>query len=267
MRFEFQQNALNQLATLAEYDCHSLLLYSNSGCGKTYLAKQYAKLLQIDDFIKVDPKVSEIKSTIANCLSLKNNILLCIENIDEGVNSASQSLLKILEEPPSHIYIIITCRNFTKVPDTIISRSKCVELGCPTENDIFSYAESRDKQKCDLYKKYNILSCIRSFSDIDCLNKLDKKDIEYISQCPSIISMNIPISMISWNLQNTSDKHVLPIHIVISYIHSQCNDKDLKKICLTCLNGLSESKLGKSAILSKFLFDYKLIVQTKRCKK
>ena len=94
MNFICQKYSLNELQQLANKDRHSVLIEGSSGCGKTYLARQYAQMIDVYDFINVEPKVQDIRNTIDSCLQLGNKVVICIENLDKGVSGASYTLLK-----------------------------------------------------------------------------------------------------------------------------------------------------------------------------
>jgi DNA polymerase-3 subunit gamma/tau len=51
-------------------------------------------------------------------------------------NSAFNALLKILEEPPSHVKFILATTETHKVPDTIISRCQRYDFKRISNNDI-----------------------------------------------------------------------------------------------------------------------------------
>ena len=110
-----QRAALEDLHRLADANKHSILIEGSEGCGKSYIAKQYATMLDIVDFQVVEPKVQCIKEAINSCYVIDNPIVLYIENLDTGVLAASYALLKFLEEPSSHVYIVIYGERFSSV--------------------------------------------------------------------------------------------------------------------------------------------------------
>lgn len=52
--------------------------------------------------------------------------LVIINSMDKTTPEASNALLKLLEEPPAHTYIILTCININKLLPTIISRCQII---------------------------------------------------------------------------------------------------------------------------------------------
>ena len=147
MRAKSQIRPLEELQTLATSNRQSVMISGPAGSGKSYLAQQYANMLGIDDYSAFDPKVADIREALDSCMTINNRVLLEIKNLDMGVPAASYTLLKSLEEPLAHVYIVITCRNPDRVPDTIISRSAVINLGPPTLDDIDAYGKEKDTLK------------------------------------------------------------------------------------------------------------------------
>jgi type II secretory pathway predicted ATPase ExeA len=108
MRLICQQEALESIKFLAEHNQHGVLIVGDSGSGKTYVARQYAQLLGIEDFYIINPVMTDLRSMIELCLSAENRVVICIENLDKGVIQASAPLLKLIEDCPSHIYVVVT---------------------------------------------------------------------------------------------------------------------------------------------------------------
>ena len=71
-------------------------------------------------------------------------ILDCIEDMKE---EASSSLLKILEEPPGNVVLILLTSNITKVLSTIASRCQLLELTAIPKGEIIDLLKST--YKCD----------------------------------------------------------------------------------------------------------------------
>ena len=91
------------------------------GCGKSYLARQFAIKLGVDDFALVEPTVAGIREISDLCSEITTPIVICIENLDTGVVAASYTLLKFLEEPRKNVHVVVTARNIKHLPDTIPS--------------------------------------------------------------------------------------------------------------------------------------------------
>ena len=138
-----QKSAIIELKQLVDRDVHSIVIEGPEGCGKTYLAKEFARLKEISDFVSVAPKVAELKQAMNTAIDLQTPMVLCIENLDTGVVAASYSLLKFLEEPLPTVYAVVTCRNVENIPDTIVSTCTVVTVSTPNSIDRHNYAMMR----------------------------------------------------------------------------------------------------------------------------
>lgn len=257
MKFICQQSAIKELETLANNDRHSILIEGVEGCGKSYLAKMYADMIHISDFQIVSPTVAEIRSTVEESIGIENNVLFCIENLDLGVASAAYSLLKFLEEPAHNVYIVVTCRNMNRIPDTIISRSSCVSSGPPIDSDIIEYAVS---QYPDVYSdvcKKTIWRCVRTFKDAETVLKMTSNQIEYYDKLKDMMSFKDTVSNIVWKLGHYEDNTETPIEIVIRYIIEQTRIPHIKKCGIDCIRDISQGRIAKHTVLTKFAFEVK----------
>ena len=150
---------------------HAYLFSGSRGCGKTSIARIFAKALNCLDRQGFEPcekcrnclditsgdslDVIEIDGAsnngVENIRGLKENVTLAPFNskykiyiIDE-VHMLSQgafnALLKTLEEPPEHVIFIMATTEPHKVPVTIRSRCQHIPFHSITPDDIFSRLE------------------------------------------------------------------------------------------------------------------------------
>jgi ATP-dependent protease Clp ATPase subunit len=70
MQLTNQKIPLESLNKYAESKKQALILSGSSGVGKTYLAKEYRKMLDIPDFDVVDPKVDDIRQMMCETAQL-----------------------------------------------------------------------------------------------------------------------------------------------------------------------------------------------------
>lgn len=257
MKFICQQSALSELERLRDSDRHSVLIEGVSGCGKTYLAKQYSKMLNIPDFQIIEPNVNSIRESIEICMNLDHPIVLCIENLDRGVPAASYTILKNLEEPQSNIYIIITCRSSKGVPDTIVSRSVCLLTSPPVDSDIESYAMNKDSSKYSIFKQYPIWRSVRSFNDVDTLFNTTQDKLDYLVNYPKLIHSNDPVSTIQWNMGHYPDNSEVPMLLAIRYLMNVTDNMYIKKSCIECLNDMNKGRIAQHAALAKLIIECK----------
>ena len=256
MNFICQQDAIENLKLLAEHNQHGVLIVGNSGSGKTYLARQYAQMLGISDFYIINPVIADLKSTIDGCVTNGTSVVLCIENLDDGVIQAAYPLLKLIEDCPGYIYVVVTCNNLYSIPDTIPSRCALVTVNPPTDSDIRQYAESKDPTAYEFVSKHKVWECIKSMTDADIALKFTPEHIKYYNNITNIIQSKDSVSNIAWKLQHYDDNSETPLAIVLRYIMGGLSGYK-QSACIKCLNDLMDNRISKNAIVSKFLFDLK----------
>lgn len=252
-----QKLAIEELTTLSVARRQSVIIEGPQGCGKTYLAHQYAKMLKVEEFHTVEPSVSNIRDVINECLMLDSEVVLCIENLDTGVVSASYTLLKFFEEPVPNIYIVITCRNLSKIPSTILSRGVCVSTCPPIRSDICQYATSVDFRMYELRKNSILFHCVTSFQDVDMFFKLSDDQLKYIEELKSLVKSSKPVADMVWALGHFSDNQSTPIEFVIRYIMDCVNTSHMKQCALECLEDLTSGRIAAHTVLTRFVFDIK----------
>ena len=259
MIFTCQKLGLEELQKLADSNRHSVLIEGPSGCGKTYMAKQYANMLSVPDFVEVLPKVNDVRDAIDSCLQIENDVVLCIENLDKGVSGASYTILKSLEEPLPNMYIVITCTNINNVPDTIISRSTVVSTSPPVDSDIDLYARSVNPDKYFKLQNSDIWRCIRTFGDANIILNMSDEHLMYFSEIRKMCNFQDSVSNIVWKLGHFDDKEETPMELVIRYIMEIVNTAHVKKAGIECISDMMQRRIAKHAVLAKFVFECKYV--------
>lgn len=155
---------------------HSYLLHGLSGCGKTSLARIIAKKLKCSshDFKEMDFGIARgidtvreiIKNTYYKPLDGKSKVVL-IDECHQMTRDASNALLKILEEPPSHAYFILCTTDPQKLLTTV--KNRCME---------FEVNSLTDKQMKILLHRV----CEKEVNKIE--HKILKKIIDKADGCP-----------------------------------------------------------------------------------
>ena len=257
MRFVCQQEALSAIQDIAKSDRHSILIDGVEGSGKTYIAAQFAKLKDIEEFHVIDPTVQSIRAAIDECYQIKVPIVLCIENIDLGVISASYTLLKFFEEPDPNVYIVVTCRNRNKVPDTIISRSVCVTTSPPIDSDVALFSENRDASVYYRLKDSPIWRCVRTFKDATTVLKMSADQINYFYELEKVAKFKDSVANIVWTLGHYSDNTETPLELVITYIMNYLNTNHVRMAGIDCIRDLSYGRVAKHAVLARFVLECK----------
>lgn len=254
MIFENQKSAMDQLKQLGQSDRHSVMIEGLEGCGKTTLAQTYKHLVACSDFTLVEPNVQALRNAIDSCYNISTKSLICIENLDSGVAAASYTILKFLEEPAENIYIVVTCRNRYRIPDTIISRSTVVTIDPPTPQSIIEYVDYKYPDKG--IKSHNLFLCIKTFSDVDRVAQMNKDQIDYF-QTFSHLDFSESISNMAWKLMHYPDNTDLYVPFVIRYIMNLTHNAHVHRCGVECLDDLSTGRIAAHAVVSKFCMDLK----------
>lgn len=257
MDLNFQKSAIEELTQLANSDRHSVLIEGVTGCGKSYLARLYAKLLNIKDISFVQPNVQSIREALEMSHDLTYPVVFCIENLDLGVVAASYTLLKFLEEPTSNVYIVVTCRNRFQVPDTIISRSTCVTVAIPTLQDVNDYAEIIDIAKYKSLKSLPAWKGVRALTDVDYIFRLKPEQLDYFRELKSLFNFKDTVSGLSWKLGHFPDNSETNLVFVLNYLMSTVKLIRIKRLIINCIQELSVSRMAQHIVLAKFLLDCK----------
>lgn len=257
MELRFQTDALEELRRLAASDRHSILIEGPIGCGKSFIAKQYTSMINVLDFSSVQPTVSAIREALEASYDLTSPVVFCIENLDSGVPAASYTLLKFLEEPSSNVYLIVTCRNRFKVPDTIISRSTCITMSAPIESDLSIYAEAKDAIKYNQLFKHSIWSAVRSLNDVETVFRLSKEQLSYYTQLRQLLDFKDSVSNIIWQLGHYPDNSETNLEFVFNYLIATCKLDNVKRNAIECMKDISTSRIASHAVLAKFVLECK----------
>lgn len=257
MQANSQAETIKELKSLAQSNRQSVLIAGPAGSGKSYLSKMYANFLQVDDFVSIDPKVSDIREAIDSCTAIENRIVLEIKNLDLGVPAASYTLLKSLEEPLPHVYIVITCRNQENVPDTIISRSAVVHLGPPTNGDIDAYGRDKDALKFNNVASRLVWQCARSFSDADAILEMTPDEIDYYESLSEVCKFKDTVSNIIWKIGHYDSNKECNIELAIRSIVELMHNPFITRCGIDCIRDLNKARIAQHAVLAKFVFNAK----------
>ena len=260
MILQCQKESYNTLVDFAKKSCHSICIEGSQGSGKTHLAKEYAKLLKIPDFHIISPKTEAIRDIVSSANSTQFPIVFCIENLDDGVMSASSAILKFLEEPSVNTYIIITCRNIYHIPDTIVSRSLCVTLSNPHIEDINKLADSIDRSKYEYLSKTNLWKCINNLSDVKTVMDLSPEQIGYFDTATqTLLDNKLSVSDIIWRIGHYPDNKPTPIIFLLQYAMYNTDNPFIRNFILQALNELHNQRLASHLVLAKLVMDIQFL--------
>ena len=132
---------------------HAFLLYGPSGCGKTTIARLIASnILCIDNKNQILEIDAATFTSVNDMRALQEDIkyksfyktpykFVILDECHSLSKQAWQSLLKIVEEPPEHVYFCFCTTEFQKVPKTIKTRCRDYQVKELTFKDLREFVE------------------------------------------------------------------------------------------------------------------------------
>jgi len=120
-----------------------ILLSGSKYSGKTYLAKEIAKLIS-KEIIEVDHKADTIRDMINTAYTISDKVIYIVDNAQLMSESAKNALLKVTEEPPRKAYIVLVVEDFKYIPDTLISRANVLQIKKYSKDEIQNYIKGLD---------------------------------------------------------------------------------------------------------------------------
>ena len=116
---------------------HAYLFHGPTGTGKTTMARIIAGLLKCDESALQEYNVANLRGidtvrTInENCRYMPmtgETRVYILDEIHRQTKDAKEGLLKLLEDPPSHVYFILCTTNPEELPDTLRGRCHTYQL-------------------------------------------------------------------------------------------------------------------------------------------
>ena len=127
------------------------LVCPNLGCGKCTDCETAMKGFHLDVEIfeakGLSIKVDEVRTLVdrsSSFPSIASWRVVVLQNIHRLTESASNALLKAIEEPNLRTVWLLTAATFTEVTPTLRSRCRHVQLGTPTKDSIIKILSMRD---------------------------------------------------------------------------------------------------------------------------
>ncbi len=126
---------------------HAYLFTGGRGTGKTSIARIFAKALGTEqiDIHEIDAAsyrgIDDIKDIREHMMALpvmSQKAVYIIDEVHMLSKDAFGALLKIIEEPPRHIIVVLATTEFDKVPETIQSRCQVFHFKKPSRSDLVS---------------------------------------------------------------------------------------------------------------------------------
>ncbi len=170
------ERVLESVATLlsANRFPHAIIIEGNNGTGRKTLAGYIAKAqvceseaspcsscrnchladaLTHPDIVRVAPEdkkknisvdqIRELRKTAYHTAHTADCRIFVIEQADTMNASAQNSLLKVLEEPPSKVFFILISENAENLLDTVVSRCVVLSVNSPDIETGVKYLESK----------------------------------------------------------------------------------------------------------------------------
>lgn len=228
---------------------HAYLFAGERGCGKTTCAKIFAKAINclnpIDsspcggcencksieeestmDVVEMDAasnrRIDDIRNLKETVVYPPNNLKYKVYIIDEAhmiTREAFNALLKIMEEPPSHLVFILATTEIEKIPKTILSRVQKFEFNKIGREDIIKQMDiilsdrniTMEQEAKELIVKKAKGAMRDALSILDQVLSIDKnnftlKDVENILGLVDFESLDKLIAnIISYNQKDSLD--------------------------------------------------------------
>lgn len=265
MNLACQQDCLEKLMQYVESDRHSILIEGGPGVGKSYCVTQLAEMLKVDDIMTIEPTVNAVRSAIDSCYSIEHKLLICIDNLDQGVKAASYAMLKFLEEPKHNVYIAVTCTNLYDLPDTIISRSVVASISYPTPDDILLFAQYKNADKymqlCTSTYHHPVWGAVKTFAQIITVFDMSIEQLNYFQTLSDNIRskrlLKDSVSSILWTLGHYPDNTEIDPQLMLQFIMTQNLDQYMQKTCISCLQELNKRRIAAHVIVAKFIMEWK----------
>lgn len=124
---------------------HSMIFHGDFGTGKTSVARIIANELNDTGFglIEQDCTIEfllddarRLQNTVDQFPMEGTNKVYIFDEAHNIPNKAFDGLLKVVEEPPEHVYFIFITSNFSKIPKGIVSRSSDYEFKLINQSDM-----------------------------------------------------------------------------------------------------------------------------------
>ena len=148
-----------------------LLLVGDRGSGKTELTKLLAQHYNME-FISIGNKIDDVRQLIESSVAVSKPTLFSIGDGDSMTIPAMNAMLKITEEPPKNVYIVIEATNRINILNTIQSRATTVYIDAYSQIELEQIYDTNNIN--NKYKKQLLLCCKTPGQIIDWGNKFDE---------------------------------------------------------------------------------------------
>ena len=112
-----------------------IILEGDVGSGRLTLAKIIIKQINAIGVI-CGNTIADVRQTIENAYTVTSTTCYIFRDCDDMSIAAKNSLLKVVEEPPTNVYFIMTIKSVTNMLSTILSRATIVKVQPYTLNQL-----------------------------------------------------------------------------------------------------------------------------------
>ncbi|MGB0833083.1 MAG: AAA family ATPase [Psychrobium sp.] len=187
---------------------HALLISSGTALGKSQLVARLTELIHCQtpnenkacgqcqdcqlhqagthaDFYHVQSLENKTQISIEQVRSVSKKLtdtglvnqrrIVFIHDADSMTEAASNALLKILEEPPKHVYFVLTTSAIAKIPATILSRCLKITLQQPPSDKLIAWL-TRKSDKAITPAQFALLGN----SPLAALEALENNSVDHI---------------------------------------------------------------------------------------
>jgi len=141
------QISRQQIHNYLKNPTQALLLTGENGLGLGTIAQALAQEIAGANIVKIVPRLHKTQTTaninIDDVRELNeltrarrvDNLVIVIDEAEKMTRDTPQALLKLLEEPSTHVYYILTSHSPERLPATILSRAQEIKVLPPSDED------------------------------------------------------------------------------------------------------------------------------------
>jgi replication-associated recombination protein RarA len=231
MQIVGQRNLLNLIDKQIETDNFPRfsILCGYEGYGKETLSTYIAKKLNCD-VVYFENKIDDIRQCIEMAYSYTQPVLYIIKDAQDMSLAAKNSLLKVAEEPPENVRIILLCTSKEYLLSTVLSRGVLYQLEDYTQNELRQFI-STNYPKYTQEEMNNILSICSCPGEIISCTNINTKDL--VEDCDNIVN----------NLHKATLANILKITSTIKTSDKDKEDNYPLTIFCNCLQNRLRLKL------------------------
>lgn len=175
-----KDSIINEIASVSH---NFIIIHGLPGIGKKTTIREVSKRLGYT-YVAVGHKIDDIRSINELALNVSGNIFFVVENGEDLTIQAQNALLKLAEEPPKNVRLVVLTSDLRTLLQTTRSRGLVFGMPIPTRPNLQQYLDMVYKDLPQDIKE-TILDISTNYSDIDEFGKIDVK--EFIAFCNKVV--------------------------------------------------------------------------------